>query len=183
MMSKLNSQDLIDFWFSERVSKMWYNSTPDFDEEIKDKFSAMYCAACNGELNEWRATATGCLALIILFDQYPLNVFRGDKQSFATEQQALELAQHCITQKLDQQLTKTQQSFVVMPFMHSEAIAHQELAITLYKNISADNFKFAHHHFNIIKKFGRFPHRNNILGRESTPDEITYLESKDAFIG
>ncbi len=182
-MSILNPQVLIDFWFSERVSNMWYNSTPDFDEEVKEKFSSMYSAACNGELTEWRATAAGCLALIILFDQYPLNVFRGDKQSFATEQQALELAQHCIAQGLNKQLTKTQQSFVVMPFMHSEAMEHQELAIKLYENISADNLKFAQHHFNIIKKFGRFPHRNTILGRESTPDEIIYLESKDAFTG
>ncbi|VAW91143.1 FIG027190: Putative transmembrane protein [hydrothermal vent metagenome] len=182
-MPNLISQDLIDFWFSDRVSKLWYSSTPEFDKEVNDKFSSMYNAACDGELDNWRATANGCLALIILFDQYPLNVFRGDKKSFATETQALEIAQYCIDQGLDQQLTKTQQSFVAMPFMHSEQIAHQELAIKLYNNISPNNLEFAHHHYDIIKKYGRFPHRNKILGRQSTPEEQAYLESKEAFTG
>jgi len=178
-----NPDNLIEFWFSERVKKLWYNSNPEFDREIEEKYSSMYHAACDGLLNDWQSTANGCLALIILFDQYPLNVFRDNIKSFATEKQAVQVAEHCVKHGFDKQITKIQRNFIYMPFMHSEEIALQELSIKLFKTINPDDVKYAFHHHNIIAKYGRFPHRNKILGRESTPEEIKYLSSKEAFTG
>jgi len=182
-MSVLASDDLIVFWFSERVSKLWYNSNLAFDNEVEEKFSSMYQAACDGNLDSWKSTANGCLALILLFDQYPLNVFRNDQQSFATEKQAIQIAEHCINQGLDVQLTNTQRNFMYMPFMHSEDIKLQQKSLDLFKELNPDDTKFAIHHYNIIKKYGRFPHRNKILRRVNTSDEEYYLSTKEAFTG
>jgi len=182
-METYNPNDLIDFWFSERVSKLWYNSNSEFDNELETAFSKMYSAACDGELDSWKETKLGCLALIILFDQYPLNVFRNNKKSFATEQHAIDVAEYCIAQKFDLKLTNIQRSFIYMPFMHSEAIEQQKLSIELFKSLNPDNLKFAHHHHDIIAQYGRFPHRNDILGRDSTQAELDYLASSEAFTG
>jgi len=181
--NEFNPESLVTFWFSERVSALWYHSNPEFDREVEQKFSAMYQAATKGLLESWKVSAEGCLALIILFDQYPLNVFRNNAKSFATEQQAITIAQFCINQKLDIQLTKAQRSFIYMPFMHSEDIKQQELALTLFAALDAENLKYANHHFEIIKKFGRFPHRNKILERNNSTEEEIYLASKEAFTG
>jgi len=183
MMNQFKPEQLNEFWFSERVTKLWYHSTPEFDAEVEQQFSAMYQAACDGRLDDWQATAQGCLALILLFDQYPLNVFRNDKKSFATASNAIKTAEQCINKGFNQTLTKAQQSFTAIPFMHSENNEHQALSVKLYKNISVDNLKYARHHFEIVEKFGRFPHRNKILGRESSPEEIAYLTSEQAFTG
>ncbi len=182
-MTDLNSKTLIDFWFSERVSKLWYNSTPEFDAEVEEKFSSLYQAACDGVLDEWQETSVGCLALIILFDQYPLNVFRNTKQSFANEQQALKIAEFCIDNNLDEELSDSKKSFIYIPFMHSEDILFQEISVRYFKKLDPDNFKYAQHHHDIVARFGRFPHRNRILGRDSTADEIEYLASDQAFTG
>jgi uncharacterized protein (DUF924 family) len=182
-MIEKNPEKIVNFWFSDRVEKLWYNSTPEFDNEVEQKFSSDYSAACNGELDHWKTSEIGCLALIILFDQYPLNVFRNNKQSFVTEKQAIDIAKHCVEQGLDKKLTKTQRSFIYMPFIHSEDIADQKLSIELFQNLDPENTKFAKHHFDIVEKYGRFPHRNKILGRESSSDEIDYLSSKEAFTG
>lgn len=182
-MPDFTPENLIDFWFSERVSKLWYMSTPEFDLEVEEKFSSLYQAACDGQLKNWKMTAIGCLALIIIFDQYPLNVYRNDKRSFVTENQALEISEYALNEGYDKQLTKSQKSFMYMPFMHSEAISHQQRSLILFKSTDPEDFKFAQHHHDIIVNYGRFPHRNKILGRESTSDEIEYLASKDAFSG
>lgn len=182
-MTNYNPEELITFWFSDRVSQLWYNSTPEFDSEFEKKFSFWYQAAYDGLLENWKSTSNGCLALIILLDQYPLNVFRNNKKSFATEKQAIQVAEHCIKYNLDTELSRKQQSFIYMPFMHSENSEHQQKSVELFKKLDPENHKFASHHYDIVTKYGRFPHRNKILGRESTPEEIEYLSSKEAFTG
>lgn len=175
---------MIDFWFSERVAGLWFNSTPEFDQELRDRFLLTYSAAKDGKLQAWQDSAQGALALVIILDQLPLNIFRNQPQSFATEAQAREVAIQAIDKGLDQQLSGPQKAFLYMPLMHSEKLADQERSVELYEAAGlTNNLRFAQHHRDIVKRFGRFPHRNAILGRESTKQELVYLNSKQAFHG
>lgn len=179
-----HSDELISFWFSEPISKRWFNSTPDFDNELRERYAELYAQAAQGQLDAWQASAHGALALVILLDQIPLNIFRGLAQSFATEAQARDVADCAIGRGFDQQLGDTQKAFLYMPFMHSEDLADQERSVALYSAAGLDsNLRFARHHRELIRRFGRFPHRNAILGRVSTAEEIAYLNSKEAFHG
>lgn len=180
----LTVESIIDFWFSPRVEKLWFNSTPEFDNELRDKFATTYMAACHGELDAWQVTPHGALALVILFDQIPLNIFRKQPQSFATESRAREVGAYAIAQGFDTQLTASQKAFLYMPFMHSENLIDQDNAVELYHKAGlTNNLRFASHHREIVRRFGRFPHRNAILGRDSTAEEIAWLASKEAFKG
>lgn len=182
--SIVSAEQLLDFWFSERVAKLWFNSTPAFDDELRERFASTYAAACRGELDDWRASATGALALVILFDQIPLNIFRGQAEGFATEAQARAVAEQAIARGLDVQLNGEQKAFLYLPYMHSENLADQDTSVDLFTRAGLDNnLRFARHHREIVRRFGRFPHRNAILGRESTPEEIAWLASKEAFKG
>jgi uncharacterized protein (DUF924 family) len=135
-------------------------------------------------MDAWKQTAEGCLALILLFDQFPLNMFRGTAESFATEAQAIELTLYGIEHGYDDQLPDKQLNFFYMPLMHSESLVHQKLAVEKFIQVGLDaNIRFAKHHRDIIERFGRFPHRNMILDRESSPAELDYLKSKEAFTG
>lgn len=184
MMIPAHSDELISFWFSEPTSKRWFNSTPDFDNELRERYAELYAQAAQGKLDAWQASAQGALALVILLDQIPLNIFRGQAQSFATEAQARDVADRAIGRGLDQQLGDAQKAFLYMPFMHSEDLADQERSVALYSAAGLDsNLRFARHHRELIRRFGRFPHRNAILGRASTAEEIEYLNSKEAFHG
>jgi uncharacterized protein (DUF924 family) len=175
---------LLDFWFSERVSKLWFNATPEFDQELRDRFMPIYQLACEGRLDHWTSSANGALALVIIFDQLPLNMFRGKPKSFATESKSRDIAAHAIEKGLDQQLSRKQKAFLYMPFMHSENIADQDRSVELFEKAGLqENLRFAHHHRDIVKRFGRFPHRNQILGRQSSQAESEYLASKEAFHG
>lgn len=177
-------QELIDFWFSPRAEKRWFKSTPDFDEELREKLATTYAAACDGELDHWQTSALGALALVILFDQIPLNIYRQQPQSFATEARARRVAANAIDQGLDAKLTGLQKAFLYLPYMHSENLADQDTSIELFTRAElTNNLRYAKHHREIVCRFGRFPHRNAILGRESTPDEIAWLASKEAFKG
>ncbi len=179
-----NPEEVTDFWFSERAAKRWFNSTPEFDQELRDKFMATYHAARLGQLDDWQETAKGALALVIIFDQLPLNMFRSEPESFATEENARHIAGMAIGKGFDQAFTDKQKAFLYMPFMHSEVLADQDRSVELYEKASLkDNLRFANHHRDIIRRFGRFPHRNVILGRESTKEELEYLASKEAFHG
>ena len=180
----VNAEELLDYWFSESVAKLWFNSTPEFDQELRDKFMDTYQAASEGQLNDWQETAKGALALVIIFDQLPLNMFRGKPESFAAEAKAREIAGQSIDNGFDQTFTDKQKAFLYMPFMHSEDLDDQDRSVALYEKANLnDNLRFAHHHREIIRRFGRFPHRNDILGRESTQEELDYLSSKEAFKG
>lgn len=176
--------ELLDLWFSERVEKLWFNSTQAFDDELKNRFEPMYRKACDGELDVWLNNAKSALTLVILFDQLPLNIYRKQPASFATEDKARQVAQHVIANQWEDQLDDAEKAFLFMPFMHSENLQDQDYAIALFEKAKlTDNLKFARHHRDIVARFGRFPHRNAILGRKNTPDEEAYLNSDQAFTG
>ena len=176
--------EVLDFWFSDRIKKLWFNSTPEFDEELRQKYLLLYEQAARGDLMAWREDPKGALALVILFDQFPLNMFRKQVRSFATEEDAREVADFAINKGFDLPLNDTQKAFLYLPFMHSENLDDQNKSVMLFEKAGLEhNLKYAKHHRSIVQRFGRFPHRNSILGRESTEEEIAYLNSKEAFLG
>ena len=177
-------QELIEFWFSEETSKHWFNSTPTFDQALIDSYESTWVEAKQGELDHWQQSATGSLALVILLDQFPLNMFRGQAKSFSTESKSRDVARVAIDKGFDQELPSSQVSFLYMPFMHSEDLDDQALGVELFKKPGLEsNYRFARHHYNIVERFGRFPHRNKILGRESSEAEVEYLNSSEGFQG
>ncbi len=162
----------------------WFSSTPALDDAIREKFEALWRKAAAGELDGWKETPEGCLALAIVLDQFPLNMFRGRAESFRTEQQAVEIARFAIGKGYDQHLPAERLTFLYMPLMHSENLADQDLSVRLFEAAKLEsNLLFARHHRELILKYGRFPHRNSLLGRQSTPDEVEYLASSGAFLG
>ncbi len=177
-------QEIVDYWFSEPVAKLWFKSTPQFDQQLRDSYEDLWQRARDGELEHWRDSAIGCLALVILLDQFPLNMFRGEARCYSTEAASIEVARHALARGFDRELEDKQRAFLYMPFMHSEALEDQELALQLFDQPGLeDNLRFARHHHGIVQRFGRFPHRNEALGRVNTPAENEYLQSKEAFTG
>ena len=177
------SADVVAFWFAPDVRPLWFASTLDFDEQLRARFLETYRAAA-GQLTDWEATAEGALALVIVLDQFPLNLFRGQPESFATEAAARAVADRAIVRGFDQALPPEQRQFLYLPFLHSEALADQERSVRLYQQPGLeDNLRFARHHRDLIARFGRFPHRNAILGRTSTAEERAYLAAPGAFHG
>jgi len=166
------------------MKKYWFNSSPALDREIRDRYEKIWEAAKKGELDEWQNSPKACLALIILLDQFPLNMYRGEAKSFSTESLAIEMARDAVKKGFDKEINQSRLSFLYMPFMHSEKIDDQNLSVKLFTETGLEsNLKFAEHHRDIIKRFGRFPHRNKALGRMSTPEEIAYLNSEKGFKG
>ena len=181
---KYSIKEVLDFWYAEDTSNKWFNSTPEFDAEIKQRFESLWQLAADGGLKEWEQSAEGCLALCIVLDQFPLNMFRGERKSFQTEQQSVLVAKASVNKSFDEEIETQKVSFLYMPLMHSEDLQDQDLCVTCFaKRDLEGNLSFAKHHRGIIQEFGRFPHRNKILGRESTAQEIEYLNSKRAFTG
>ncbi len=177
-------QQLIEFWFSEEASKHWFNSTRAFDQTLIDTYEGTWVEAKRGKLGHWQQTAAGSLALVIVLDQFPLNMFRGQAKSFSTEAQSRKVARAAIEEGFDRELPSNQISFLYMPFMHSEDLDDQALGVKLFNKPGLEsNYRFTRHHYGIIERFGRFPHRNIILGRESTDAEIEYLNSREGFQG
>lgn len=176
--------DILEFWYSEPMNKHWFKSTSDIDELIRQRYETLWKKGLAGELHAWENDATGSLALILLFDQFPLNMYRGKPESFSSEGRSIELTLQGIERGYDQQLPQSRLVFFYLPLMHSENLEHQALSVVKFEQAGLkDNARFAVHHQNIIKQFGRFPHRNSILGRKSTQEELDYLNSKDAFKG
>ena len=187
-MNNSTVNELLNFWYSSNVKKAWFSSTPEIDTNIRQRYESLWKHATQGELNDWMKSANGCLALIILLDQLPLNMFRGTMQSFSSEQQAVKVCYHAIKYGFDQEII--QQSgdkriaFLYMPLMHSEKMEDQNNAVKYFEAIGLDgNIRFAKHHRGIIEKYGRFPHRNKVLRRVNTDAENEYLNSKEAFLG
>ena len=175
-MPNITAKYILDFWFSDRVKPLHFQKDVVFDREVYDTFFPTYEKASQGKLNNWRETALESLALIILLDQFPRNMFRNSSRSFATDCQAREIARYAIDKGFDAELTQEQCRFLYMPFMHSEDLVDQEFSVTQYAKLGVEsNLKFAIVHRNIIRHFNRFPHRNNVLGRDSTPEEIKFL--------
>jgi uncharacterized protein (DUF924 family) len=176
--------DLIRFWFSDEARARWFDSTPEFDRLLRDRYLDLWELARTGGLTHWASTPEGALALVIVFDQLPLNMFRGEPRCFATEATSREVAAQAIANGLDRDLGPEQQSFLYMPYMHSEDPADQDRSVALFEAAGLlDNLGYAKHHREIVRRFGRFPHRNAILGRENTPEETAWLASPDAFKG
>ena len=177
-------QNIIEFWYSDEVRPMWFKSTALFDQQLRSRFELLCYRAAQSDLNDWKLSAEGCLALAIILDQFPLNMYRGKPESFATESNAISVARHAVRLGFDKQIPKEQVAFLYMPFMHSESIQDQNMSVQLFEAVGlADNLKFAMHHRDLIRRFGRFPHRNSILKRQSTAEEIDYLNSGAAFLG
>ncbi len=178
----IQSNDILDFWYSDENRACWFKSTPKMDATIKARFESTWQQARDGALDHWKNNAEGCLALAIVLDQFPLNMFRGEAMSFSTEQQAVAIAHHAIAASFDQQLPAERRAFLYMPLMHSENLADQDEAVRRFGMAGLDsNLRFAEHHRELIRRFGRFPHRNAILGRVSTAEEKAYLASDEAF--
>ena len=183
-MNTILPQEILDFWFSDTSKKLWFNSTHNFDQIITTKFETLWMNAKDGALQHWEVKEKSALALIIVLDQFPLNMFRGSPKSFATESDAIRVTYHALANSFDRKLPQYMLPFLYMPLMHSENLKDQELSVQLFQREKLDkNIRFALHHCEIIKKFGRFPHRNAILGRTSTQDELDYLSSDSAFKG
>lgn len=177
-------EEVLEFWFSDAVKPKWFQSTPDFDRILTERYAQLWESACSGRLAAWSETPRPALALVIVLDQFPLNMFRGKPESFKTEAASREIARQAIANGFHEQLSGEQKAFLYMPFMHSEDLDDQDYAIQLFEEAGLhDNVKWARHHRDIVQKFGRFPHRNRILGRESTREERAYLSSDEAFHG
>ena len=181
----MNTPDeILRFWYSAPMSQHWFSSTEQIDTEIRDKYEVLWQQALDGELNHWQETAEGCLALCIVLDQFPLNMFRGQAKSFSSEQLAVKVCKQAVEKGFDLQLPKNQRGFLYMPLMHSENLADQDEAVRLFDASDLfENAKFARHHREIVRRFGRFPHRNEAMGRNSSQAEINYLNSAEAFTG
>lgn len=170
-------QDLLSFWFAEETKKRWYKSTRAFDETCKTGFGALVDQAADGKLDHWQESADGALALCLLLDQLPRNIFRGSPKAFATDPKAVEVANLAIKNGFDQDLGIERRKFLYLPFMHSEVLADQERSIALSLPLEDEmTLAYARDHEDIIRRFGRFPHRNAILGRESTEVEQAFLK-------
>lgn len=169
-------QEVINFWFKDIEPSRWWVKDLAFDEEIKGRFLDFHKAAQHCELVNWRKTPHGRLAEIIILDQFSRNMFRDSSKAFAFDNLALALAQEAISIGADQYLKPEERSFLYMPFMHSESLLIHNTAITLYSaNGIESNLDFEVKHKNIIERFGRYPHRNEILSRISTDEEIKFL--------
>lgn len=179
-------QKILDFWFGTgsdrgKEQKFWFIKNKEFDEEVRSRFLPTYHAAAAGKLDDWKESPESCLALILLLDQFPRNMFRDSPQSFATDEKALETAKYALKQGYDIQLLPVQRWFIYLPFEHSENLEHQRQAVALFETLeddpqSASSIDYAKRHLEVIKRFGRFPHRNAVLGRESTPEEEEFLQ-------
>ena len=175
---------ILNFWFSAPANKLWFKSTPGLDEKIRIKYESIWELASNDQLNHWQSTPEGSLALVIILDQFPLNMFRDTAKSFSTEKKAIEISRYAISNNFDSKLTSTKLPFLFMPLMHSESIDDQNISVVMFEKADLENnLRFAKHHRKIIQQFGRFPHRNKILNRTSTKEELEYLASPQVFKG
>jgi uncharacterized protein (DUF924 family) len=175
-MATTDWQDVIDFWFTDLGPEQWFGKDPELDRAITERFANLHARAAQCELYRWRDAARGRLAEVIVLDQFPRNIFRDQPGAFATDAVALALAQEAVAVGADRELEAVERSFLYMPYMHSESPAIHEVAMELYGQAGLEyNLKFEIEHKAIIDRFGRYPHRNAILGRESTPEEEAFL--------
>jgi uncharacterized protein (DUF924 family) len=180
--------DVIGFWFGGPGSaerglprKPWFEKSDEFDAVVRDRFSAVHEAAEAGQLDAWQRTPLAALALVIVLDQFPRNMFRGTLRAFATDPHALAIARGIVDRGYDSAYLTVERTFAYLPFEHSEDIAMQRRSLALFAKLppgssSASYMDYARRHHDVIARFGRFPHRNEILGRASTPEEIEFLK-------
>ena len=172
----MQAQDILDFWFDPNHRSLWFAKSDAFDDKIREQFQIIHQQASQAELWSWRKTPEGRLAEIIVLDQFSRNIYRDQAQEFTYDSLALALAQEAISLQLDAQLSPEQRSFLYMPFMHSESKLMHEYALKLFQRLGNEiNLSFEKKHKIIIDRFGRYPHRNEILGRTSTAEELEFL--------
>ena len=187
-MASAPAAEVLAFWFGRPDEPVfgqpraeWFRKDEAFDAEIRARFLTSVEAALAGALTEWAASPTGLLALLILLDQFPRNLFRGEAKAFSGDEQALQLARLAVERGWDENLAAVERVFVYLPFEHSEALADQERSLALFAALAAGSpgnggfLDYAQRHHEVIARFGRFPHRNSALGRPSTPEEAAYL--------
>lgn len=173
----MKSQTIIDFWFNELEPAQWFKKSPDFDEMLKRRFGQLHKQAAQGECYTWRATLLGRLAEIIVLDQFSRNIYRDTPAAFAYDGMALVLCQEALNIEGVSDLPAQYKAFLYMPMMHSESLVIHQQALNLFAEPGLENnYAFEVRHYDIIKEFGRYPHRNAILGRESTSKEIVFLQ-------
>lgn len=173
----LDYSDVLRFWFDELTPEQWWAKDDELDQRVMQRFAVLHGRAVRCELFDWRASAKGRLAEIIVLDQFSRNMFRDSALAFANDSLALALAQEAISVGADQQLSAIERSFLYLPFMHSESLAIHDVALTLYKNNGIQlNLDFEIKHREIIERFGRYPHRNLVLGRVSIEQELLFLQ-------
>lgn len=178
------SQNILMFWFGTtdmsadlEKRQVWFRSTPDFDQHLIRNYTEIHERAATGELDHFMQTPEECLTLIIALDQFPRNIFRGTARAFATDPKARDVACHSIDEGYDRVFSRWPKTFAYLPFEHSEELGDQERALKLYRNLdNEESMKSAVGHHDAIKRFGRFPHRNAVLGRQNTPEEDEYLK-------
>ena len=177
---------VLSFWFQEEFLDLaadgdyraaWFKKNNAFDESIKDQFETDVVAAAAGKYNELEKTVEGVLALTLLLDQFPRNIYRGLPKAYATDALALTIAKNALANSLDEKLGKTRRMFLYLPFEHSESLSDQDMAVRLFKALNDErSYVYALEHYYIVSRFGRFPGRNTALGRTSTPEEVEFLE-------
>jgi uncharacterized protein (DUF924 family) len=170
------ARDVVDFW-RQAGPERWFAKNAAFDTELISRFAQAHQAAARGELDAWLADAEGTLALLVLLDQFPRNAWRNNPHMLATDGKALAVARKAIDAGFDQQLEPPLRPFFYLPFMHSEVLAEQERSVQLNAALDANTQRFAVLHRDIVARFGRFPHRNKLLGRETTAEEQQFLDS------
>ncbi len=185
-------EEILDFWFGREgeegygeFREVWFSKDPEFDREIRDRFEPIYEEAAVGKLDTWKEEAESCLALILVLDQFPRNMYRGDARMYAADGLARAAARHAVEHAYDRELSPLERVFVYLPFEHSEDLEDQRLSIGLFRRLadetgSEDLINYAVRHMEIIERFGRFPHRNEILGRATTPEEAEFLKGPDS---
>ncbi len=172
------SESVLNFWFEEIAPKQWWARSDDFDQLIESRFGALHRVAAQCELYDWRETASGRLAEIIVLDQFSRNIYREQPQAFVCDALALGLAQTAVAVEADHELAVERRAFLYMPYMHSESPLIHTLAVSLFSALGMeDNLNFELRHKEVIDRFGRYPHRNTLLGRTSTPQEFDVLQT------
>jgi uncharacterized protein (DUF924 family) len=168
--------EVIAFWLEAGPTR-WFNKDDAFDARVRERFLSTYETALEARLSSWEATPSGALALVIVLDQFPRNMFRGSWRAFAADPIARSIADRAIARGFDQQVEPSLRSFFLMPFMHSENLADLERCVDLARQAGDDKtLKYAEQHAAIVRRFGRFPHRNPVLGRRTTPEEQVFLD-------
>jgi uncharacterized protein (DUF924 family) len=168
--------DVLAFWFEEIEPRRWWTADPDFDEQIRRRFAQLLERGAQGELYLWRREPQGRLAEIILLDQFSRNIHRHTPEAFSRDPMALTLAQEAVAAGVHKRLAENERVFLLMPYMHSESkLIHTQAERLFYEHAPAGNYEYELKHKAIIDRFGRYPHRNDILGRTSTPEELEFL--------
>ncbi len=183
----VNADDVLRFWFEENGRDQWFGKDEAFDDEIRTRFGEAAHQARDGKLERWVEAPRSCLALIILIDQFSRNLYRDSPLAWSADVHALAITKLALEKGYDAELNSHEKAFLYMPLMHSEVLANQERCVELVEKLAdggdefnRDNYEFAVRHRDIIAQFGRFPHRNEVLGRESTAEELELLKDPDA---